>query len=64
MFAIRGERPDHAAANVLHVLTREDDSGTYYDERRPSTPNPQAFDPAAQRSVHEYVRAALAPLLS
>lgn len=53
MFSLRGDTPDHAAGNLLHVLTRDHDNGTYYDERQPATPNPQALDPAVQRRLHD-----------
>jgi hypothetical protein len=48
MFSVGGDRPEHAAENIRYVASRRDDNGSYYDERRPSPPNPQAADPATQ----------------
>jgi NAD(P)-dependent dehydrogenase (short-subunit alcohol dehydrogenase family) len=53
MFSIAGDRPEYAAANVVDVIEHRDDNGTYYDERRPAAPNPQAIDPAAQQALIE-----------
>jgi NAD(P)-dependent dehydrogenase (short-subunit alcohol dehydrogenase family) len=53
MFAIAGDRPEHAAANVQYVVSRHGDNGTYYDERSPAPPNPQASDPATQDRLHD-----------
>lgn len=53
MFTVAGDPPEHAAANILHVLERNGDNGTYYDERRPASPNPQASDPAGQDRLHD-----------
>ncbi|MEV1333910.1 SDR family NAD(P)-dependent oxidoreductase [Micromonospora costi] len=53
MFSIGGERPEQAAATIRYVAARRDDNGTYYDERRPAPPNPQASDPATQDRLHD-----------
>ncbi|GAB3501809.1 SDR family oxidoreductase [Phytohabitans suffuscus] len=52
MFSIGGDRPEHAAANLEYVASRRDDNGTYYDERDPASPNPEAADPATQDRLH------------
>ncbi|MEU8817425.1 SDR family NAD(P)-dependent oxidoreductase [Actinoplanes sp. NPDC048796] len=51
MFPIGGDRPEHAAGNVRYVASRRGDNGTYYDERTPAPPNPEALDPAAQERL-------------
>ena len=53
MFAIGGAPPDQAAATILHVAALSRDNGTYYDERRPAPPHPQAQDPTVQDRLHE-----------
>ncbi len=53
MFSITGDTPEHAAGNLRHVAWLRDDNGTYYDERRPAAPNPQATDPVVQDRLHE-----------
>jgi NAD(P)-dependent dehydrogenase (short-subunit alcohol dehydrogenase family) len=53
MFSIAGDRPEGAAANIWHVASRRGDNGTYYDERTPERPNPQASDPAIQNRLHD-----------
>jgi NAD(P)-dependent dehydrogenase (short-subunit alcohol dehydrogenase family) len=53
MFSITGDTPEHAAGNLRHVAWLRDDNGTYYDERLPAPPNPQATDRAVQESLHE-----------
>ncbi|HEX2142394.1 MAG TPA: SDR family NAD(P)-dependent oxidoreductase [Candidatus Limnocylindria bacterium] len=53
MFSVAGDRPEHAAANIHYVASRRDDNGTYYDERNPTPPNPQATDRAQQDRLHE-----------
>lgn len=53
MFAVRGDSPEHAAANILHVMQLNSDNGAYYDERRQASVNPQASDPAIQDRLHE-----------
>jgi NAD(P)-dependent dehydrogenase (short-subunit alcohol dehydrogenase family) len=52
MFSVAGDRPEHAAGNIQYVAARRHDNGTYYDERRPTRPNPQASDPATQDRLH------------
>jgi NAD(P)-dependent dehydrogenase (short-subunit alcohol dehydrogenase family) len=52
MFSVGGDRPEHAAANIRYVASRRDDNGTYYDERNPVPPNPEATDRARQDSLH------------
>jgi NAD(P)-dependent dehydrogenase (short-subunit alcohol dehydrogenase family) len=52
MFAVGGDPPEHAAANIQYVASLRDDNGTYYDERRPASPNPEATDPATQDRLH------------
>lgn len=50
LFRMRGDSPEHAAANLVHVATiPEHVNGRYYDERRPKRPNPIALDPETQR---------------
>ncbi|WP_046769545.1 SDR family NAD(P)-dependent oxidoreductase [Jiangella alkaliphila] len=63
MFSIGGDTPEHAAANLLAVAQRDDDNGTYYDERRPATPNPIALDPVAQELLDGITLRVLAPVL-
>jgi NAD(P)-dependent dehydrogenase (short-subunit alcohol dehydrogenase family) len=53
MFSIPGDRPEHAAANVIHVASLRGDNGTYYDERTPAAPNAQATDRSAQDDLYE-----------
>jgi NAD(P)-dependent dehydrogenase (short-subunit alcohol dehydrogenase family) len=54
MFSIAGDRPQYAAANIRYVASRRgDNNGTYYDERTPQPPNPQASDPAIQNRLHD-----------
>lgn len=53
MFAIGGDPPDHAAANILHVAALSHDNGTYYDEQNPTPPNPQASDATVQNRLHD-----------
>jgi NAD(P)-dependent dehydrogenase (short-subunit alcohol dehydrogenase family) len=53
MFSIPGDRPEHAAANITHVASLRGDNGTYYDERSPAAPNPQATDPVAQDRLYQ-----------
>jgi len=63
MFAVGGDRPEHAAGNVLHVAALSNDNGTYYDERQPAAPNPQASDPAVQDRLHDITTRMLDDLL-
>ncbi|MGI5519861.1 SDR family NAD(P)-dependent oxidoreductase [Micromonospora sp. CA-259024] len=63
MFAIAGDRPEHAAANIRYVAFRRDDNGTYYDERNPQPPNPQASDRAMQDRLHEITSRTLRNLI-
>jgi NAD(P)-dependent dehydrogenase (short-subunit alcohol dehydrogenase family) len=60
MFAAGGDRPDHAARNIVAVAGRSGDSGSYYDEARPADPNPVARDPGVQRRLHDLTVAKLA----
>jgi NAD(P)-dependent dehydrogenase (short-subunit alcohol dehydrogenase family) len=53
MFSIAGDRPEDAAANIGYVASRRGDNGTYYDERTPQPPNPQASNPAIQNRLHD-----------
>ncbi|XVV16125.1 SDR family NAD(P)-dependent oxidoreductase [Actinoplanes sp. CA-131856] len=53
MFAVDGDRPEHAAANVRYVASQQRDNGTYYDEREPARPNPEALDHDAQDRLIE-----------
>jgi hypothetical protein len=46
-------KPEHAAANIRYVAAQRDDNGTYYDERIPAAPNPEASDPATQNRLHD-----------
>jgi NAD(P)-dependent dehydrogenase (short-subunit alcohol dehydrogenase family) len=59
MFSVAGDRPEHAAANIRYVASRHDDNGTYYDERNPVPPNPQAADRALQDRLHDVTFRAL-----
>ncbi|MDQ7905407.1 SDR family NAD(P)-dependent oxidoreductase [Phytohabitans sp. ZYX-F-186] len=52
MFAVGGEPPEHAAATIEYVASLHGDNGTYYDERQPAPPNPEATDPATQDRLH------------
>lgn len=63
MFAIGGDPPGHAAANILHVAALSHDNGAYYDERLPAAPNPQASDPAVQNRLHDITTRMLRDLL-
>jgi NAD(P)-dependent dehydrogenase (short-subunit alcohol dehydrogenase family) len=49
MFSVRGASPESAADNIVEVSGRHGDTGTYYDERRPSAPDPAARDAATQQ---------------
>jgi hypothetical protein len=51
MFSVGGDSPAHAAENLRYVATRDGDNGTYYDEREPAAPNPQATDPRTQQRL-------------
>lgn len=53
MFAIDGARPETAAENIWFVTSRSGDSGAYYDERSPVSPNPEAIDLDVQARLHE-----------
>ena len=53
MFSIAGDRPEDAAANIGYVASRRGDNGTYYDQRTPQPPTPQASDPAIQNRLHD-----------
>lgn len=53
MFSVDGDPPEHAAANLRYVASRRADNGTYYDERNPTPPNPQARDRARQDRLHD-----------
>jgi NAD(P)-dependent dehydrogenase (short-subunit alcohol dehydrogenase family) len=53
MFAIEGASPERAASNIEYVASLSGDNGTYYDERRPQWPNPQASDRETQERLHE-----------
>jgi NAD(P)-dependent dehydrogenase (short-subunit alcohol dehydrogenase family) len=63
MFSIAGDSPEHAAGTIAYVASRRDDNGTYYDEREPQAPNPQAADPEVQNRLHELTTASLAAAL-
>ena len=63
MFSVTGDAPEYAAHNIIDVASRRDDNGTYYDERDPETPNPQASDPAVQQRLHELTAARLTAVL-
>jgi NAD(P)-dependent dehydrogenase (short-subunit alcohol dehydrogenase family) len=64
MFSIAGDRPEDAAANIRSVASRRGDNGTYYDQRTPEPPNPQASDPAIQNRLHELTSRILRDQLS
>ena len=53
MFSVGGGSPESAAINVVAVASASNDNGTYYDERTPVPPAPDAQDPAAQDLLHE-----------
>jgi NAD(P)-dependent dehydrogenase (short-subunit alcohol dehydrogenase family) len=59
MFAAGGDRPEHAASNILQVISHSGDNGTYYDEQRPAGPIPPPWT-AAQDRLHQLTAAALA----
>jgi NAD(P)-dependent dehydrogenase (short-subunit alcohol dehydrogenase family) len=63
MFAAGGDRPEHAASNILEVVAHSGDNGTYYDEQRPARPNPTALDAVVQDRLHQLTSAALAAAL-
>ena len=63
MFRAGGDRPEYAASNILQVVSRSGDNGTYYDERRPAQPNPAALDAVTQDRLHHLTSAALAAVL-
>lgn len=63
MFSVGGDSPEHAAANLVDVVQRDHDNGTYYDERRPATPSPVALDPVTEELLEELTRRALGPVL-
>ncbi|XVU28998.1 SDR family NAD(P)-dependent oxidoreductase [Actinoplanes sp. CA-054009] len=39
---------ERAAGNIRYVAARQRDNGTYYDEREPAAPNPEALDRECQ----------------
>ncbi|MGW0506660.1 SDR family NAD(P)-dependent oxidoreductase [Micromonospora sp. NPDC003241] len=53
MFSVDGQRPEQAADTVVRVAAQREDNGTYYDERVPGTPHPQAVDPEVQDRLYE-----------
>jgi NAD(P)-dependent dehydrogenase (short-subunit alcohol dehydrogenase family) len=53
MFAIKGDRPEQAAAALLEVASRRGDNGTYYDGTTPALPSAEAADPATQERLRE-----------
>jgi hypothetical protein len=63
MFSVGGAPPEQAAANIRHVASLSHDNGTYYDERRPEPPNPQASDRATQDRLHDITWRMLRDLL-
>ncbi len=64
MFGAGGDRPEHAAGNILQVTSSSGDNGTYYDERRPARPNPTALGAVSQQDrLHQLTDAALAAVV-
>jgi NAD(P)-dependent dehydrogenase (short-subunit alcohol dehydrogenase family) len=62
MFSIEGDPPEYGAANILHVARLPAPiNGRYFDERRPSRPNPVAEDTAVQADLLDQTAALLAP---
>ena len=56
MFGAGGDTPDRAAANVVDaVLARGRVNGTYFDESRPASPNPEAVVPQVQSRLMDEV---------
>ncbi|MGD9738891.1 MAG: SDR family NAD(P)-dependent oxidoreductase [Bauldia sp.] len=63
MFSIGGDRPEHAARNVLAVAGQHGDNGAYYDERERAEPNAEALDPAMQDRLRDLTMTRLAAWL-
>jgi NAD(P)-dependent dehydrogenase (short-subunit alcohol dehydrogenase family) len=61
MFGGGGDDPERAADVLVNVAGRSDDSGTYYDERRPADPNPAARDRRVQQRLVDLTAARLSP---
>jgi hypothetical protein len=59
MFSVTGDPREHAAANIRYVAARHDDNGSYYNERDPQPPHPQASDPATQNHLQDVTSQAL-----
>ncbi|WP_432050242.1 SDR family NAD(P)-dependent oxidoreductase [Verrucosispora sp. NA02020] len=53
MFSVDGQPPEQAADTVVQITAKREDNGTYYDERVPGTPHPQAADPEVQDRLYE-----------
>jgi NAD(P)-dependent dehydrogenase (short-subunit alcohol dehydrogenase family) len=63
MFSVGGASPESAASNLIEVMARHGDSGTYYDERQPVAPHRSATDPATQERLHDVTERWLSPFL-
>jgi hypothetical protein len=49
MFGAGGDSPERAAANIVHAAEAPGDvNGTYFDESRTASPNPEALVPEVQ----------------
>jgi NAD(P)-dependent dehydrogenase (short-subunit alcohol dehydrogenase family) len=62
MFSIKGDRPEHAAAALVHVASQRGDNGTYYDETTPGLPGAEAADPEFQDRLREVTARFLAEM--
>ncbi len=62
MFAIKGGRPEQAAAALIDVASRRGDNGTYYDGTTPALPSAEAADPATQERLREVTTRMLAEI--
>jgi NAD(P)-dependent dehydrogenase (short-subunit alcohol dehydrogenase family) len=60
MFAIKGDRPEQAAAALVEVASQRGDNGTYYDETTPTQPSAVAMDTATKERLHELTARMLA----
>jgi NAD(P)-dependent dehydrogenase (short-subunit alcohol dehydrogenase family) len=61
MFLAGGASPAAAASVLLDLAERELETGAFYDEHEPATPNREALDRRAQAQLEQYVSGAIEP---
>lgn len=59
MIGGHGDPPDVGAENIRYVSARRGDNGAYYNERRRTSPNPEASDRETQDRLHALTSALL-----